>query len=125
MSDEVDERRVVAIASPDQLRGAAAQLRSVSPVQAATQPFGRILGARAVRVIADALDECARLRTSTASAREKRLEERVDQLAILATSRRLPLAAIEGIVRRAGEAGRDVVFVEEIRRALAATEPKS
>jgi integrase/recombinase XerD len=125
MSDEVDERRVVAIASPDQLRGAAAQLRSVSPVQAATQPFGRVLGARAVRVIADALDECARLRTSTASAREKRLEERVDQLAILATSRRLPLAAIEGIVRRADEAGRDVVFVEEIRRALAATEPKS
>jgi hypothetical protein len=123
VSGEIEERPTVALASPEQLRGAAAQLRSVSPVQA-TQPFGKILGSRAVRVIADALDECARLRTTTASAREKRLEERADQLAILATTRRLPLAAVAGLVARADEAGAESVSVDAIRQALAATEPR-
>lgn len=123
MSDELAARPVVAIASPDQMRTAAAQLRGLSPVQT-TQPFAKILSSRTVRVIADALDECARLRSTTVSARERRLQERVDQLATLATARRLPLAAIEALVRRTEAGGGVGVPVVELRRALAATEPK-
>lgn len=120
---EADEAPRPPIPSPEQLRSLAKKLRDLSAYQA-TKPFDRILSSRMRASIAACLDELARMRAAPGREREKQLEDRVDQLAILATSRRLPLAAIEGAVRRAEEAGAKTVPISEIRRALAATEPK-
>lgn len=118
---EADEAPRPTIPSPEQLRSLAGKIRAISAFQA-TRPLERVIPARVRTTLAACLDELARFRADPALLRERHLQDRVDALAILATSRRLPLAAVEGAVRRAEEAGSKTVTVAEIRRALARTE---
>lgn len=116
-----EDRPGPVIPAPDAMRRVAKQLREITAYQA-LQPLERVLAGRVRTILATSLDELARIREDPALVRERRLQERVDQLAILATSRRLPLEAVAGLVRLAKERGQVSVSVGDLESALARTE---
>lgn len=110
--------------TPKQLRGLADRLRQVNRTTASL-PLLHTLSGRACAVIAAGLEELARMQTTTGREREQALERKLAVIGSLAASRRLPLAAVEGLVRRADRDGVPVISVDALRQALAAQEPKA
>lgn len=108
-------------AKPEQLRILALRLRGITPATARL-PLERTLSGRSLRVIIEALEELAGIEAGPGTRRERLLLARNDALAIFATSRRIPLGAVQAIVNRAEAAGRKTVDVALLRAALARTE---
>jgi hypothetical protein len=108
-------------AKPEQLRLLALRLRGITPA-AAKRPLEQSLSGRSLRVIIEALEELAGIGAGPGTRRERLLQSRNDSLAIFATSRRIPLAAVEALVRRAEAAGGHTVDVAQLRAALSRTE---
>lgn len=107
----------------EQLRRISDSLRSITRTQA-TMPLEHTLGGPAIRVIVTGLEELADAQDDPRGTREALLSKRLAAVEQLATSRRLPLAAIEGVIRRAQADGSTVVSIAAVQAALSATEPQ-